>query len=74
MSTSCHTKHFHDEDAAYKWVEAILWPDGPAARTAAHWIDTERVSKLEGKATRLGALQVLRHAASSSRVTCRHHL
>ena len=21
--------HFHNEEAAYKWVESHVWPDGP---------------------------------------------
>jgi transposase-like protein len=44
-------KHFHDEEAAYKWVEARVWPNGPVCP---HCNETKRVSKMEGKATRIG--------------------
>lgn len=44
-------KHFHDEDAAYRYVEAILWPNGPVC---AHCGGAERVGKLKGKSTRPG--------------------
>jgi hypothetical protein len=27
--------YFHDEQAAYDFVEARLWPNGPCARSAA---------------------------------------
>jgi transposase-like protein len=44
-------KHFHDEEAAYKWVEARVWPKGPVC---SHCQETQRVSKMQGKATRIG--------------------
>jgi transposase-like protein len=45
------TKHFHDEDAAFAYVEARLWPNGP---TCPHCGSRERISKMLGKSTRKG--------------------
>lgn len=45
-------KHFHDEEAAYAYVEARLWPDGPVCPKCG---EKERVSKMKGKSTRVGA-------------------
>lgn len=43
--------HFHNEEAAYKFVEARLWPKGPVCP---HCGGTERNSKMGGKSTRIG--------------------
>lgn len=43
--------HFHDEDAAYAWVEARVWPNGPVCP---HCGSVERISKMQGKSTRRG--------------------
>ncbi len=45
-------KHLYDEQAAYDWVEAHVWPDGP---TCPKCKETKRVSKMGGKSTRIGA-------------------
>ncbi len=44
-------KHFHDEAAAYRYVEARIWPDGPVCP---HCGERERIGKLKGKSTRIG--------------------
>lgn len=44
-------KHFHDEAAAYAWVESRVWPNGPVCP---HCGGVERISKMEGKSTRMG--------------------
>jgi len=44
-------KHFHDEEAAYEYVEAHLWADGPVCP---HCGESKRVNKLKGKSTRMG--------------------
>jgi transposase-like protein len=44
-------KHFHDEAAAYAWVEARVWPKGPVCP---HCGGVERISKMGGKSTRIG--------------------
>jgi len=44
-------KHFHDEAAAYRYVEAHIWPNGP---TCPHCGGTERISAMKGKSTRRG--------------------
>src|SRR5262245_33874685 len=44
-------KHLQDEGAAYAWVEAHLWPDGPVCP---HCGSVERISRMKGKATRFG--------------------
>jgi transposase-like protein len=46
-----NAKHFHDEAAAYKFVEARVWPNGPICP---HCGGTERIGKLEGNSTRHG--------------------
>lgn len=44
--------HFHDEAEAYKFVEARIWPEGPVCP---HCGGVERISKMGGKSTRIGA-------------------
>jgi transposase-like protein len=43
--------HFHDEEAAFAWVEQRVWPEGPVCP---HCGGFERISKMGGKSTRLG--------------------
>ncbi len=43
--------HLQNEEAAYAWVEARIWPEGPVC---AHCGEKERVGKMGGKATRIG--------------------
>lgn len=43
--------HFHDEEKAYEYVEARLWPQGAVCP---HCGGVERVGKLRGKTTRPG--------------------
>lgn len=50
MSVLSH-EYFHNEEAAYAWVEAHVWPDGPVC---SHCRETERLSKMQGKSTRIG--------------------
>src|SRR4051794_3715832 len=42
---------FHDEAAAYAFVEAHVWPQGPVCPRCK---GNERIGKLQGKSTRLG--------------------
>lgn len=44
-------KRFWDEQAAYDWVEAHLWPHGPQCPRCA---GLDRNTKLQGKSTRIG--------------------
>jgi transposase-like protein len=44
-------KQFHDEKAAYQWVEARVWPSGPVCP---HCSASERVYEIKGKTTRIG--------------------
>jgi transposase-like protein len=44
-------KCFHDEEAAYAWVEARVWPQGPVCP---HCGGVDRISKMGGKSTRVG--------------------
>jgi transposase-like protein len=43
--------HFHEEEAAYAYVEAKLWPHGPVCF---HCKSGDRVGKMAGKTTRIG--------------------
>ncbi len=43
--------HLQNEEAAYNWVEAQVWPNGPVCTHCGAW---HRVTKLKGKATRFG--------------------
>jgi transposase-like protein len=44
-------KAFQDETAAYAWVEARVWPDGPICP---HCGGVDRIGRLQGKSTRPG--------------------
>ena len=44
-------RHFHDEAAAYRWVEARVWPEGPICP---HCGGMDRISPMKGKSTRIG--------------------
>jgi transposase-like protein len=44
-------KHFHDEHAAYAYLEARIWPNGPVCP---HCGGVDRIGKLKGKSTRIG--------------------
>ncbi|MFY9657490.1 MAG: IS1595 family transposase [Methylocystis sp.] len=43
--------HFQCEEAAFAYVEAALWPNGPVCP---HCGATDRISKMQGKSTRIG--------------------
>jgi transposase-like protein len=47
-----YAKWFHSETAAYRWVEARVWPDGPVCP---HCGGTSSISKMNGRSTRIGA-------------------
>jgi transposase-like protein len=51
MKSELSALHFHNEEAAFAYVEAKLWPNGPVCH---HCGGTERIGKLNGKATRPG--------------------
>src|SRR4030095_13099934 len=44
-------KHFHNEQAAYAYVEARVWPEGPVCP---HCGGVDRIGKMGGKSTRIG--------------------
>lgn len=51
MASNLSRKHFHDEDEAFAYVEARVWPNGP---TCPHCGGVERISKMQGQSTRKG--------------------
>jgi transposase-like protein len=51
MKSALSASHFHNEDAAFAYVEAKLWPRGPVCH---HCGETARVGRLQGKTTRPG--------------------
>jgi transposase-like protein len=52
MKSVLSDKHFHNEEAAYAFVEDRVWPNGPVCP---HCGGVERISKMGGKSTRIGA-------------------
>lgn len=52
MKSLTNAKHFQNEESAYEWVEARIWPNGPICP---HCGGVERISKMGGKSTRIGA-------------------
>jgi len=51
MASVLSAKHFHDEDAAFAYVEARVWPNGP---TCPHCGGITRIGRMGGKSTRRG--------------------
>ncbi len=51
MPSALSAPHFHNEEAAYAYVEARIWPQGPVCP---HCGGVERLGKLGGKSTRIG--------------------
>ncbi len=51
MPSALSAKHFHDEEAAYRWVEARVWPTG---RVCPHCGTVGDSGALRGKSTRIG--------------------
>ncbi|MDB5679825.1 IS1595 family transposase [Sphingomonas bacterium] len=52
MVSALSAPHFHSEEAAYAYVEARIWPQGPVCP---HCGGVERISAMKGKSTRVGA-------------------
>jgi len=51
MTSVLSSKHFHDEAAAYEYLEARVWAKG---RACPHCGEVDRSSKMEGESTRIG--------------------
>ncbi|MDE2107148.1 MAG: IS1595 family transposase, partial [Patescibacteria group bacterium] len=51
MTSTLSAAHFHDETAAYAYLEARVWPEGPVCP---HCGGVERISKMQGASTRIG--------------------
>jgi transposase-like protein len=51
MPSILSAPHFHSEEAAYAYVEARLWPEGP---NCPHCGSVERIGKMGGSSTRIG--------------------
>ena len=49
-------KFFHDEAAAYAWLESVLWPEGPVCP---HCGGFERITVVGGKTARMGLKRCL---------------
>ena len=45
--------HFHNEEAAFAYVEALLWPKGPICPHCGN-CDADRIGRLQGKSSRTG--------------------
>ncbi|HET7190603.1 MAG TPA: transposase, partial [Pseudolabrys sp.] len=46
MQSVLSDKHFHDEAAAYRYVEARVWPEGPVCP---HCGGIDRITPMKGK-------------------------
>src|SRR5688572_24205242 len=51
MASALSAPHFHDEKAAFAFVEARVWPEGPVCP---HCGGVERIGLMGGKSTRQG--------------------
>ena len=51
MASALSAPHFHNEEAAYAYVESRLWPEGPVCPRCG---GVERIGKMGGKSTRIG--------------------
>jgi transposase-like protein len=51
MASALSALHFHDEKAAYAYVEARIWPEGPVCP---HCGGVDRIGLMGGKSTRIG--------------------
>ena len=51
MESVLSDRHFHDEVAAYQFVEERVWPNGPICP---HCGGVDRISAMKGKSTRIG--------------------
>ena len=51
MASVLNAPRFHDEQAAYEWVEERVWPDGPVCP---HCGSVNSATALNGKSTRIG--------------------
>src|SRR5437764_14656549 len=45
--------HFHNEEAAFAYVEAMLWPNGPVCPHCGN-VDAAKIGRLQGKSSRPG--------------------
>src|SRR3982751_5772116 len=52
MPNNFSAPHFHNEEKAFAWVEARVWPEGPVCP---HCGGFERIGLMGGKSTRVGA-------------------
>jgi len=53
MASVLSAARFHDEDAAFAHVEAMLWPNGPVCPKCGN-VDGEKIGRLQGKSSRAG--------------------
>ena len=51
MASGLTAPQFQSEEQAFAYVEARLWPEGPVCP---HCGGVERISKMQGKSTRMG--------------------
>jgi transposase-like protein len=57
MVSALSAPHFHNEEAAFAYVEARIWPEGPVCP---HCGGVERIGKMGGKSTRFGLYKCYR--------------
>jgi hypothetical protein len=62
MASVLSAPHFHNEEKAFAYVEARVWPEGP---TCPHCGGVERISKMQGKSTRRASTSATSAASRS---------
>src|SRR5438105_15173035 len=53
MKSGLNAPQFHNEEAAFEYVEARLWPTGPTCPHCGN-CDAAKIGRLQGKTTRPG--------------------
>ena len=66
MDSNLNAPQYHDEQAAYEYVEAHLWPRGPVCPHCGN-CDQKKIGRLQGKKRSHRPSQVQRVPWASSR-------
>jgi hypothetical protein len=67
MKSVLSDKHFHNEAAAYAFVEVRVWSNGPVCP---HCGGVDRISKKGGKGTRIGTYKCYQCRKPANKTSC----